>query len=123
MFRLYAFIAALLGALAIVIGAFGAHAITDPRAHGLIATGAHYHLTHALAAFAAIAFWRWGARKARFVAPLFFFGIGLFSGSLYALALGAPSWAGAITPLGGLCFIAGWGVLAWAALSLTDPVS
>ncbi len=120
MFRLYAFIAALLGLLSIIIGAFGAHGVTDPRAHGLIETGAHYHLAHALAAFAALTFWRWGARTARFAAPL---GTGLFSGSLYALALGAPPWTGAITPLGGLCFIAGWAVLAWSTLSLTEPAS
>ena len=37
------------------------------------------------------------------------------SGSLYAMALGAPRWLGAVTPLGGLCFLAGWALLAWAA--------
>jgi len=39
----------------------------------------------------------------------------LFSGSLYALALGAPRWLGAVTPVGGLCFLAGWALLAWTA--------
>ena len=53
-------------------------------------------------------------------APLFLGGVLIFSGSLYAMALGAPRWFGAITPIGGLLFLAGWGVLAWAAWSIDD---
>ncbi|MEJ0022011.1 MAG: DUF423 domain-containing protein [Alphaproteobacteria bacterium] len=121
MFRFYALIAAILGALSVAIGAFAAHGITDPDAKSLIQTGAHYHFMHVMAAIAALIFWRWGARRARFAPPLFFAGVCLFSGSLYALAFGAPHWAGAITPIGGLLFLAGWGVLAWAALSLAEP--
>jgi uncharacterized membrane protein YgdD (TMEM256/DUF423 family) len=120
-FRSYAILAALLGALSVAIGAFGAHGIADPAAKSLIQTGAHYHFMHVMAAIASLTFWRWGAVRARFAPPLFFTGVCLFSGSLYALALGAPSWAGAITPLGGLLFLAGWSVLVWAALSLTEP--
>ena len=120
-FRFYAVTAALFGGLAVAFGAFGAHGIADPRAKGLIETGAHYQLTHALAAFAALAFWRWGSHRARLAALLFLAGSVLFAGSLYALAFGAPGWAGAITPLGGTLFLAGWGVLAWAGFHLRPP--
>jgi uncharacterized membrane protein YgdD (TMEM256/DUF423 family) len=53
---------------------------------------------------------------------MFLGGALLFSGSLYALAAGAPRWTGAITPIGGLLFLAGWAVLAWAARDL-DPIA
>ncbi len=53
--------------------------------------------------------------RARFAPALFLAGTLLFSGSLYALAFGAPRIVGVITPVGGLCFLAGWAVLAWAA--------
>ncbi|HWA22191.1 MAG TPA: DUF423 domain-containing protein [Caulobacterales bacterium] len=117
-FRHQAFFAALLGALAVAFGAFAAHGIADPKAAELVRRGAQYHMAHVLAAFAALAMWRWGAARARFVAPILFAGICLFSGSLYALALGAPRWAGLITPIGGALFVVGWGVLACAALGL-----
>ena len=118
MFRLYAFFAALFGALSVGIGAFGAHGVADPAAKSLIQTGAQYQFMHAMAVIAALIFWRWGATPARLAPPLFIVGICLFSGSLYAMAIGAPHWAGAITPIGGLLFLAGWGVTAWAALGL-----
>ncbi|HEY0435744.1 MAG TPA: DUF423 domain-containing protein, partial [Phenylobacterium sp.] len=56
-----------------------------------------------------------GAPRARFAPAFFLAGVLLFSGSLYAMALGAPRWLGAVTPVGGLGFLAGWAVLAWAA--------
>jgi uncharacterized membrane protein YgdD (TMEM256/DUF423 family) len=119
-FRLYAVLSALFGFLAVAIGAFGAHAVTDPGAKRLIETGAHYHFMHILAAMASLAFWKWGATRARFATPFFFGGVWLFSGSLYALALGAPRVVGVVTPFGGLLFMIGWATLAWAALQLTD---
>lgn len=119
-FRLQAFLAALFGALAVAFGAFAAHGLTVPHAADLMRLGAQYHMAHALAAFAALAAWRWGAARARFVAPILFAGVCFFSGSLYALAFGAPGWAGAITPVGGVLFLIGWGVLAWAVLQLGD---
>jgi uncharacterized membrane protein YgdD (TMEM256/DUF423 family) len=61
-----------------------------------------------------------GARRARFAPAFFLSGVVLFSGSLYALALGAPRIVGAITPFGGLLFLAGWAILAWAARGV-DP--
>jgi uncharacterized membrane protein YgdD (TMEM256/DUF423 family) len=59
-----------------------------------------------------------GARRGRFAPAFFLAGIVLFSGSLYAMALGAPRWLGAVTPIGGLCFLAGWAALGWAARDL-----
>lgn len=101
-------LAAGLAFVAVAAGAFGAHGLTDPRAKELIELGAHYQLMHALAVFVGGAS-PWSQR-------LFLIGAVLFGGSLEALALGAPRWAGAITPLGGLCLLAGW---AWLACVLS----
>ena len=117
-FSVYAVIAALLGGVSVAIGAFATHGVTDAHAKALLETGVRYQFMHATAAIAALVFWRWGAARARHAPPLFFAGALLFSGSLYALACGAPRWAGAITPLGGLALLAGWIVLAWAGLQL-----
>lgn len=115
LFRTCAFLAPVAGALSVLIGAFAAHSVSDPRAAELLRTGAQYQFMHAMATIASLTFWNWGARRARF-APLFFLpGILLFSGSLYALALGAPRLVGALTPLGGICFVTGWLILAWAS--------
>lgn len=122
MFRAYALAAALSGFFAVAIGAFGAHGLTDLRAKELVQTASHYQFVHTLAVLAALTFWRsWDSPRARFAPGLFFAGIALFCGSLYALVLGAPSWLGMVTPLGGLSFLAGWLVLAWAALALRTP--
>ncbi len=107
---------ALLAAIAVAAGAFGAHALRgklDPAALALFETAARYQLVHALAAVycadrAAT------ARGSRAPARLFLAGIVLFSGSLYALALGGPRLLGAVTPFGGLAFISGWLALAWS---------
>jgi uncharacterized membrane protein YgdD (TMEM256/DUF423 family) len=113
-----AFVGAVSGFLAVAIGAFGAHAVQDSHAKDLIETGFRYHSLHTMASFASLSFRNWGAPIARYAPPLFFAGIVLFAGSLYALALGAPSWVGALTPIGGLAFLCGWGVLAVGGLSL-----
>jgi uncharacterized membrane protein YgdD (TMEM256/DUF423 family) len=97
------------GASAVLFGAFGAHAlqkVLDPRSLELWHTAVNYHVWHALALALAVGL---GAGSSRRVAIVCFaLGIVLFSGSLYALALGAPRWTGIITPFGGLAFIAGW---------------
>jgi uncharacterized membrane protein YgdD (TMEM256/DUF423 family) len=105
-------IAAVNGALAVMAGAFAAHGL---KAHlsaeslAVFETGARYHMYHALAmALAALV-------SARLAAMSFMAGIVLFSGSLYLLALSGIPILGAITPLGGLCLIAGWALLAWRA--------
>ena len=100
---------ALAGASAVVFGAFGAHAlrdVLDARGTELWHTAVSYHFWHALAlVFAVVAA---GGRARSLAMACFAVGIVVFSGSLYALALGAPRWFGAITPLGGVAFIVGW---------------
>jgi len=110
--RLWLGIAAVNGALAVAAGAFAAHALEarlSPRMLEVFETGARYHMYHALAmAIAALAGARW--------APgLFLGGIILFSGSLYLLALSGIGVLGAITPVGGVLFLAGWILLALCA--------
>lgn len=111
-------LAAVVGFLAVAFGAFAAHGIADPRAKGWMHTGATYASMHALAVFAAGFVASQGGRRARFAAPLFLAGTAIFSGSLFAMALGAPRWFGAITPIGGTLFLAGWACLAWATLQM-----
>lgn len=112
--RVWIALAALSGLISVIAGAFAAHGLADQVARDLVRTGATYEMTHALATLACIAL-AGSIRRARFAPVLFLSGSVLFSGSLYALALGAPPLVGAITPLGGLLFIAGWASLAWAA--------
>lgn len=99
----------LMGASAVVLGAFGAHAlrgVLDARGTELWHTAVSYHFWHALAlAFAVVAA---KGRAARVAVVAYVLGIVVFCGSLYGLALGAPRWFGAITPVGGLAFIVGW---------------
>lgn len=114
-------LAGLLGASGVALGAFGAHAlqgVLDTRGVELWHTAVSYHFWHALAfVLAAVV----GVDRARAVA-LWSFAVGvlLFSGSLYALALGAPRWTGAITPLGGVAFMAGWLALGWGLVARTE---
>lgn len=113
-------LAALLAALAVVLGAFGAHALEDMlHASGRTAvweTAVLYHLVHAVAILALMGPAAAGCLPAAHrIAWLWVISIALFSGSLYALSLGGPAFVGPITPLGGLGFIAGW---LWAALQL-----
>jgi len=107
-------IGALLGGLAVVAGAFGAHALKarlDPEQLEWWGTAAQYQLVHALAMLAVGALLpsRGGA-----AGWCFLLGTLVFSGTLYGMALGAPRWWGAITPVGGTLLIAGWFLLAWS---------
>lgn len=106
-------VAGAVGALGVAMGAFGAHAlegrIEDPHLIEVWHTGARYHLIHAVALLGVAAHpgaVDWSGR-------LFVAGIVLFSGSLYLMTLTGVRVLGAVTPLGGLCFIAGWLLLAW----------
>ena len=107
---------AVLGLFGVAFGAFGAHGVSDPAAKAWMQTGATYQLAHVLAAFAAAGL----PRPAIGAATAFLAGSVVFGGSLYAMALGAPRWLGAITPLGGLAFLAGWALLALAARRQPD---
>lgn len=110
----------LLGALAVGLGAFGAHGLKGRVGPDLLAvfeTAARYHLVHALAIVAvAWASERWPGPWSAAAGWLFLAGIALFCGSLYLMVLTGARWLGAVTPLGGLALIAGWCVLAIAAL-------
>lgn len=118
--RTWTGLAALSGLSAVALGAFAAHGVTTPKPVEWLHTGSLYQMTHALAVFAALALHRAGARGMGLVAGLFLGGTLLFSGSLYAMALGAPRALGAVTPLGGLAFLTGWAMLAWRAFTLPD---
>jgi len=113
-------LAALSGFVAVAVGAFAAHGVQDPKAAEWLRTGAAYGFMHTMATFACATFMQVGARRARFAPAFFLSGVVLFSGSLYAMAAGAPRWLGMVTPIGGLMFLIGWGILAWAARGV-DP--
>lgn len=123
--RRWLFIAALTGALGVMLAAFGEHALSgrlSPGAIATFATGARYQLMHALAMGLAALAARGAAKpRAQTAAMLFLAGILLFSGSLYGLALTGIRMLGFITPFGGLALIAGWISLALAARKLEDP--
>ena len=112
--RVWTTLAAVSGFIAVAAGAFAAHGMHDPLGQELLRTGSTYEFMHALATLACAALVATSMPRARFAPALFLVGTLLFSGSLYALAFGAPRLAGVITPIGGLCFLAGWAVLAWA---------
>jgi len=118
--RTFAALGALSGFVGVAAGAFGAHALKARLAPDLLAafhTGAQYQMYHALALLAAAwAVARWPGGAATAAGWLFLAGTLLFSGSLYALALSGVRALGAVTPIGGLAFLAGWACLGWAAL-------
>lgn len=109
------------GALGVALGAFGAHALKSrlsPERLETFETGVRYQMYHALALLvAAFAVGSWSSSILPVAAGwLFVAGTLLFSGSLYLLVLTDRRWWGAVTPLGGVAFIAGWVCLALAAL-------
>lgn len=110
--------AAVLGFLSVALGAFAAHGLADPQAQAWMRTGAEYGFVHVLASLACAGLVRAGARRARLAPLLFLPGVVIFEGTLAAMALGAPRWFGAITPIGGVLFLAGWAVLAWTMRDL-----
>lgn len=104
-------------ALAVAAGAFAAHGLRDrldARSLEVFETASRYHMYHALAMIAAGVLASSALRGAQIAAWIFQAGIVLFSGSLYALALTGVKGLGAVTPLGGLAFLAGWLWLAWS---------
>lgn len=107
------------GLLAVAAGALGAHALRARLGPDLLAvweTAARYQMYHALALLAvAMAAGRWPGGGWGLAGWLFTAGIVVFSGSLYLLAFSGVRWLGAITPIGGVCFLAGWVALALAA--------
>jgi len=118
--KVWLFLAALNGGLAVTAGAFAAHGLKarlDANALSVFEIGARYHMYHALAMGLAALVGRGPAAPfATAAASLFLAGIILFSGSLYLLALSGNPALGFVTPIGGLAFLAGWAMLAIAAL-------
>jgi uncharacterized membrane protein YgdD (TMEM256/DUF423 family) len=116
--RVFFIAGALLAGLGVAAGAFGAHALRarlTPEFLNVFETGVRYHLIHALGLLStAWATTRWPGPATNAAGWLFLAGIFLFSGSLYGLTLSGIRPLGAITPLGGVAFIAGWLILAWA---------
>ena len=138
-----------LAAMGVALGAFGAHGLRDlvePEMLAIWETGVRYHFYHALGlvglGLAAnqrlvrglrVGGWRGlgsaeaeaedknPVRALEVASWLFLSGIVLFSGSLYTMTLGGPVWLGALTPMGGLAFIAGWATFGWDALRHADP--
>lgn len=120
--RTWIVIGALNGFVAVALGAFAAHGLRGsvPDADlAIFQTGAHYHLVHAVAlvvvGLVGLHAKGWPAKAA---GVLFFVGIVLFSGSLYVLGITGSRALVMITPVGGVAFLAGWLVLAWAGLRL-----
>ncbi|MCC7014317.1 MAG: DUF423 domain-containing protein [Planctomycetes bacterium] len=111
---------AFLGALTVALGAFGAHALKTrltPEELAWWNTSVQYHGAHSLA-LVLFGVFAQRSRVSDFAGWSFTVGIALFCGSLYAMALGAPRWLGAVTPFGGVALIAAWlffAVAAWRA--------
>ena len=111
-------IAAVLGGLAVALGAFGAHGLRDVLARNettaIWQTAVFYHFVHAVMLFVL------GTRTPLLTGPWlsFLVGILIFSGSLYVLALTNQRWLGAITPFGGVAFLVGW---VWLAIAPPVP--
>jgi uncharacterized membrane protein YgdD (TMEM256/DUF423 family) len=117
--RVFFALGAVLAALGVAAGAFGAHGLRDRLSPDLLAifeTGARYHVYHALGLLAAgWAYSRWPGALVTTSGWLFVAGVVIFSGSLYLLSMTGTRWLGAITPIGGVAFLAGWICLAVAA--------
>jgi len=119
----WSIIGAILLAFAVIIGAFGAHALQgrlDAYSKGVYETGVMYHFFHALGLLIVSFLPRIGALtapRAGWVCALLLAGVALFSGSLYALAISGVRLLGAVTPFGGLAFIGAWVLLAYWLLT------
>jgi len=114
----WVFVGAVSGFLAVALGAFGAHGLegrVSAEALGWWRTAVLYHLVHApvLVLVGLLPRDRGGGGA---VGPAFLAGTVVFAGTLYAMALGAPRWLGAVTPVGGAGLLLGWALLAWRSL-------
>jgi uncharacterized membrane protein YgdD (TMEM256/DUF423 family) len=117
--RIFLILGALFAFIAVAAGAFGAHVLKERMSTDMLAVfevGVRYQMYHALALI--VTAWmhtKWPSTIVTTSGYCFIIGIILFSGSLYLLSLSGVKWLGAITPLGGLAFLAGWACMAWAA--------
>lgn len=115
--RVFVMIAGGLGFLAVALGAFGSHGLSahfeaNPGLEATFNTANQYHMAHALALIGvAWAVSRWGAPHIVWAGWAMLAGVVIFSGSLYLLSLTGARWLGAVTPVGGVFFLAGWALL------------
>ena len=117
--RLPLLLAAIAGFTAVAVGAFGAHALEGRVEPGLLDTfevGARYHMYHALALLGCAAMGARLGRAGTVAVWCFAAGIVVFSGSLYLLTLTGERWLGAVTPVGGVVWLIGWGALGVGAV-------
>lgn len=116
--RAFWILGCVLAFLGVTAGAFGAHSLRDQLPQSLLSvfeTGVRYQMYHALALLVvAQAAGSWGGRLPVVAGWLFVLGVLMFSGSLYLLSTSGIMWLGVITPLGGVAFLTGWALLAWA---------
>lgn len=123
--NLFLILGSINGFIAVTLGAFAAHGLKNSLTPDLLTTfqtGVQYHMYHALALFGVglLALYYPNQTTVRISGYLFVLGILLFSGSLYILALSGIRWLGAITPLGGVAFLAGWALLAWSMFRIQN---
>ena len=120
--------AGLLGALGVLLGAFGAHGLrevfeTDPRKGEAFGTAVDYHLLHTVGLLAlSIAVGSKNevfAGRCKMAGWIMVIGICLFCGTIYTWALGGPKWLVHVTPLGGVTLMVSWIMVAWSGLALT----
>ena len=108
------------GFISVAFGAFGAHFLKtrlDEYYLSVFKTGVEYQFFHSLAlGFVALTLERWQSPLLRFSGAFFIVGMVIFSGSLYLLAMTKIKMWGAVTPLGGLCFLVGWALFVVAAV-------
>jgi uncharacterized membrane protein YgdD (TMEM256/DUF423 family) len=124
MAKLFILFGGSLGLLGLVLGAFGAHALKARLSDASLSsweTAVSYQMYHALVLlFVGLWLLLDGPASLRYAGTLFMVGIVLFSGSIYALVLGAGSWFGPVTPLGGVTLIAAWATLIYSSLAINN---
>jgi uncharacterized membrane protein YgdD (TMEM256/DUF423 family) len=109
--------------ISVAAGAFGAHALSsilDANALGWWHTGSQYLMYHSLAGLIVVVLSSY-LPSCKSILALFFIGNTVFSGSLYVMALTGYTLLGAVTPIGGLCYLVAWGCLAWRLWRSTTP--
>ncbi|MFV8756133.1 DUF423 domain-containing protein [Nannocystaceae bacterium ST9] len=119
--RLGLILAGVFGLIGVATGALGAHALAERIAAEQLEwwnTAARYQQIHAVALLATAGLAGPWSRARKLAVPLFAIGMVIFSGTLFSMALGAPRWFGAITPLGGLALMGGWLALIGHGMSL-----
>lgn len=120
MHKLFVITGAVAMALAVALGAFGAHGLKGKLSNDMLAifeTGVQYHFYHALGLLIVglMTYFLPDSPLLKWSGWLMICGILIFSGSLYILSIGGIRWLGAVTPIGGLCFITSWILIALAA--------